>query len=288
LIFGRRRFTRGNHGDSARNGVEVPWSQSYRDRRWQFTAASLDDLELMARFRDGGPLPSGYGKGLDERCVEYPWVLSRLEPGSARVLDAGSTLNYRQILDQPIWRDTRLHIVTLAPEHQAFWDRGISYLYEDLRELPMSDGVYDTVVSISTLEHVGMDNREFTGRSMDAEPCPRGHLRAIAELRRVLEPGGTLLATVPFGRPLDLGTARVFDQAQVDEMVDAFDPKTAACCFFRYTDRGWQTALSEECTDCEYVPWVALPPDQRPAAFPVQADGAAAARAVACLELTTA
>jgi len=214
--------------------------------------------------------------------------MSRLEPGPARVLDAGSTLNYRQLLDQPIWHDKRLHIVTFAPEHQAFWDRGISYLYEDLRDLPMRDATYDLVICISTLEHVGMDNREFTGRPEHAERCARDHLRALVELRRVLRPGGTLLATVPFGRFQDLGTARVFDQELVDELVDAFAPATVACWYYRYSDHGWQTAPSEDCSASEYVPWIALPPERRPPTFPVQPDGAVAARAVACLQLTRA
>src|SRR5215813_3743749 len=35
-------------------------------------------------------IPSGYGRWLDERIVEYPWLFSRLPDGPGRLLDAGS------------------------------------------------------------------------------------------------------------------------------------------------------------------------------------------------------
>jgi Methyltransferase domain len=75
------------------------------------------------------------------------------------MLDASSTLNQAHVVDRFLPRIERLHIVTLAPEADAFIDRGISYVYEDLRDLPYRDSSFDSVACVSTLEQVDMDIR---------------------------------------------------------------------------------------------------------------------------------
>ena len=263
----------------------IPWSDGYMEARQQFVAASLSDPSLMAAFARREALPAGYGLGFDERCVEYPWALARIPPDPGRVLDAGSTLNHAAVLDHPLWQDKVLHIVTLAPDGLAFWERGISYLYEDLRDLPLQDNLYDTVVCLSTLEHVGLDNSGYTRQMAHREQRPRDALLAVDELRRVLKPGGSLLLTIPYGEPLRLPTQWVFDEGRLAEVVDRFGPTSVEETFYRYDSGGWQISEQAACHDCAYVPWIMTPAAQRPPAFPVQADGAAAARAVACLKL---
>jgi len=36
--------------------------------------------------------------------------------------------------------------------------KGISYIFEDLRESCFRDDYFDIVVSLSTIEHIGLDN----------------------------------------------------------------------------------------------------------------------------------
>ena len=103
------------------------------------------------------------------------------------MLDAGSTLNHPHVLIRLRPRVEELHIVTLAPEPQSFPFLDVSYLYADLRELPMRDGTYDRVVSISTLEHVGMDNAQYGDASPRSPTPPRDLAAAMGELRRVLQ-----------------------------------------------------------------------------------------------------
>src|SRR5688572_16844446 len=54
----------------------IPWSPGYIEHRTECLARTLEDKVLLQRFRESDQLPSGYGYRMDERVVEYPWVLS--------------------------------------------------------------------------------------------------------------------------------------------------------------------------------------------------------------------
>lgn len=250
----------------------VPGTPVYEQARRRVIGSVLDNPKLVALFRLGAPLPTGYGVGFDERVVEYPWLAARAPFG--RTLDAGSTLNHQHVLDRMLPHMHALHIVTLAPEAVAFPERGVSYTYCDLRELPFRDGLFDTVISISTLEHVGMDNRRFGAQTPLAEP--RAACRqAVAELRRVLAAGGRLLATVPYGTAEDHGWFRVFDQAELETLLASAAAPSHSLTVYRYDASGWQLSDPGESSAMRYRRFDSpLPPDL-----------ASAARAVACLEL---
>ena len=266
-------------------GKQPSWSLGYDLYRRDFISQMLSDSDVMSRFQTSQPLPPGYGIGLDERCVEYPWLFAQLGAQPERVLDVGSTLNHAFILDHPIWQSKRLHILNLAPENYCYWDLGISYLFEDLRQIPILDNYYDTVVCISTLEHIGAENDRFTRAKTCEENRTGDFVLGMREMYRVLKPFGQLFLTVPFGRYRDLGTQRVFDENLLEQAISAFESKDVIRDFFRYTQQGWQYADKGECKDCEYVDWLMLPVERRPTQFPMQPDGATAARAVACIKL---
>ena len=122
-------------------------------------------------------------------------------------MDAGSALNHDYILEHPIFEKKKLHILTLAPEANCFWKRGVSYLFEDLRNIPTRDSSYDTIVCLSTLEHVGCDNTWYSGQTVHRERHSEDFVIAMQELSRVLKPGGRLFLTVPFGSHRHFGAS---------------------------------------------------------------------------------
>ena len=73
---------------------------------------SLKNEKMLDCFRQGELLPHGYGIGIDERCVEYPWLIAQLDDGPGILLDAGSVLNHDFLLDLPIFRSKMIHILT--------------------------------------------------------------------------------------------------------------------------------------------------------------------------------
>src|SRR5262245_22354312 len=56
----------------------IPWSDGYTKFKNQLLAEILADDAILDRFAHGRALPDAYAPRLDERVVEYPWVLSRL------------------------------------------------------------------------------------------------------------------------------------------------------------------------------------------------------------------
>jgi glycosyltransferase involved in cell wall biosynthesis/SAM-dependent methyltransferase len=252
---------------------EQPWTHEYVELHRRLVSEALGDDGFLRLFTAQQPLPAGYGIGFDERVVEFPWIVAQ-EP-SGRMLDAGSALNHAHVLERIRPLVQTLDIVTLAPEEVAFPHKEVSYLYADLRDLPYRDEHFTTVVSLSTLEHVGMDNTMYGVDAPRADNPEREMGQAVAELIRVLAPGGVFLVTVPYGRREDHGWLRQFDRADVERLIAAVPAREVTCSVYRYSQEGWQLSDLEEAAGAQYRDYLRDP-------HPVP-DLAAAARAVACI-----
>lgn len=253
----------------------VPWTRGYVVHRDAAIRAAIRDPEILQRLRLRSTLPAGYGSGFDERVVELPWSLAQLSDADHAVLDAGSVLNSQHLVEQVLVDGRDMHIATLAPENEAFWRCGISYVYCDLRALPMRACLYDVVLCISTLEHVGFDNSDYLGRHR--RPAAGGdEMTAVTELRRVLRPGGRLVLTVPYGRGVVRTRLRQFDRERLENVASAFGPAAISLEFFRSFARGWQRATQQECDDAAFGSWGSRGNSSESCSLP-------AAEAVACL-----
>ncbi len=266
---------------------QIPWSVGYEIAHDNLIKSTLDDCKLLAQFANNGHLPSGYGIAIDERCVELPWVLAKMQGLSGKILDAGSSLNYSFLVERVLTPGRKLHIITLAPEPQCFANLGVSYLFEDLRRIPIVDDFYDCVVCVSTLEHIGFDNTSFTHRKADCEHRPSDYLAAYREMLRILRPGGSLFITVPFGKYHDYGCFQQFGEREVAALVrSAGDVSKVNVRYFKVKESGeWDIAEAAECSMCESLHWVMGSVRERPRVCPVVSDRAASARAVACFEI---
>ncbi len=87
----------------------------------------------------------------------------------------------------------------------------------DLTALPFADGSIKSISCMHVIEHIGL------GRYGDPID-PDGDIKAIAELKRVLAPGGCLLFVVPVGKPkIDFNRHRIYSY---EHIMDAFSDVT--------------------------------------------------------------
>ncbi|MBR0798237.1 methyltransferase domain-containing protein [Bradyrhizobium jicamae] len=251
-----------------------PFGPGYQTVKRGIITSAID----AGLLQGGKELPLGYGIAMDERVVEYPWVYSRLSK-VGKMLDAGSTFNHDYLLQRAPLRGADLTIMTLAPERRCYWRDGYSYVFGDLRKTMFDDQVFDTIASISTIEHIGLDNQMlYTGDPRNAEADRDGFVPAVKEFRRILRPGGVCLISVPYGKRDNLGWYQVFDRAMIERIIEVFGPTLSHVDYFGYTRNGWSRQSAEALADATI--------------HDVHSgkgrgdDLAASSRAVACLQLT--
>jgi SAM-dependent methyltransferase len=260
-----------------KNG-RVPGASGYRVAKW---------LAVERALAGASERPYGHDDaGLDERVVEYPWVFDRLatrHASGARILDAGSVLNYPPLLSHVRSAGYGpLSIITLRYEGYADVSDDVRYEFADLRSLPYRDDWFSVVISLSTLEHVGMDNAvygDLTTSSVD----PAVEVQcAMQELRRVTMPGGTALLSVPFGLRSNRGWMRVFDAKDLEVLTQSPGWQLEQARFFRVTTDGWRECSMEHAQTAGYNEHLNR---DRPG-VQTAPPSVAAAEAVALVELT--
>ena len=263
-----------------------PWREGYDEYREKCLSEAVNDASLLDDFAENRSLPSGYGYRLDARIIEIPWVLSRIRKTEGRFLDAGSALNYDFMLKSDALREKQTTIVTLAPEAQAFWQFGVSYVFGNLRNLDFRDERFDAIACISTIEHIGMDNTMYANDAVIAQRSdPSEFVLALKELNRVLRNGCSLYITFPFGRYENHGWFQQFDGTLVDALLEAFSPSRHQEVIFQYHPDGWQLSDREACKDCEYFDVHSSKYGHPTSTIEYPPDYPAGERAVACLEL---
>lgn len=112
----------------------------------------------------------------NERSVELALALDYLHGTAAsRTLEIGNVLS---------------HYVPVSHDILDKYEHSPGVLNEDIVDFAPSTP-YERVVSISTLEHVGWDERPRE---------PAKVLRAYQSIRQLVRPGGSILLTCPFGQ----------------------------------------------------------------------------------------
>jgi len=149
---------------------------------------------------------------VNERVAEIPFVLRnlRLPPGS-RVLDVGSRWSLLPLYLTHL--GYRVVATDIAPVPAA--GAGPTFVRADMRRPPFRPATFDGVTMVSTLEHVGIGFYDAARGSED-------DVVLMLELRALVRPGGSLLLTVPFGRPGVGPLQRSYDGARLRRVTDGW------------------------------------------------------------------
>lgn len=230
------------------NGM-IPWTEGYVEYKKQEIINSINDTDFLDKIKKKN-LEKRFGFRLDDRIVEYPWIFSQINSSKQKLLDAGSTFNFEFILDHPRLENKEISIFTFEPENVAFFEKRISYVYGDLRDLPFKDDLFHMVICQSTLEHIDMDNSMYgynIPHNKDSNVKSYEYLKAISELMRVLKKCGRLLLTFPFGKFENHGFFQQFDKEMLNRIITKYeDAGNFSIDFFKYQMDGWEFSTSEE------------------------------------------
>lgn len=218
-------------------------------------------------------LPLKYGVGLGERVIEIPWALSQIPKEKGIHLDAGSSLNFKKILNHKKIKNKNIIIQNLNVEKQNYPSQNISYIYGDLRQQIFKDQYFDSITCISVLEHIGMDNTKYTGKKMYKENNSKDYQEVIKNFKNIIKKKGICLITVPYGKNKSYGWLQIFDKKMLNELVKTFSPTSSEIQFFKYTEKGWIRSTEEQCKDCGY-----------PTEWP-RKDKCVGSEAIACIKL---
>jgi SAM-dependent methyltransferase len=147
-----------------------------------------------------------------ERLVEYEFVARNLilSQKQAAILDIGSG---NSILAEAIskfgkgkWAVFRVDI-----------EKSNCDIRMDARMTGFRKAVFDQVICISTIEHIGIGT-DYTGCYDDDD----GDIKTIKEIVRVLKKGGNAIITVPYGKVMK-PTHRVYDRRALSRLLDVDD-----------------------------------------------------------------
>ena len=254
----------------------IPWSLGYEQFRWRLIDESVRKVLECDEHSPFSP-PAAYGIGVDERCVEYPWVFNHLKKSKGRLLDAGSTLNQKRLIDRSIADRFQISFVNLAIENTCLFPLPVSYVLGDLCDLPFQNNWFDVSTCISVLEHIGMDNSIY-GHSHSENKITEKQwswTSAVNELIRVTKPDGRILITVPVGCFMNYGFFQQFDSEMVQELERLLGQHgTVFSRFFRYQGTGWAECNSHSWQDAvSFNPHTGVGKGE---------DGAAHCRAIGC------
>ena len=145
------------------------------------------------------------GTGFDQHYIYHPAWAARIvaEIGPDFHVDISSSLTFCTLVSAFV----PVRFYDYRPAELNLSD--LESLPSDLMALPFADNSIRSLSCMHVVEHVGLGRY---GDPLD----PDGDLKAVAELRRVLAPGGDLLFVVPTGRSrLMFNTHRIYSHAQV-------------------------------------------------------------------------
>lgn len=182
------------HRKSSRTGVSIPIYSLVTEH------SSSNTTHNGIRRLDTDGLLGGI---ISERVVEYGFLSRNLMPSriNMKVLDVGSersavTSALSNFGNNKKWHVFGIDIAKGSPKLFEEWKEKSPFvlLRMDARMMGFRDEVFDKVICISTVEHIGIQPTPHFVSEYDA----LGDVKAFTEIFRILKKGGRVILTVPY------------------------------------------------------------------------------------------
>ena len=141
-------------------------------------------------------------KAVNERIVEYPFLFNQIlkDKPPKKILDFGCTRSWLSIALSSMGYDvTGIDLREFDYEHKNF-------TFSKTNILDLDEKNFDFVVSLSTIEHVGLG-------AYDKEVINDDLAKVLKKIEHLLKPQGKLILTLPVGKP------------SIDEFTRSFAPE---------------------------------------------------------------
>ena len=181
-----------------RRGLALSKSQS---------VSSFDVFQYL-QYDASGDHPESY---IDAECAFAASALAEHNP--SRILDIGS---YRHFI---LGLLASRSVTTLDVQPRAAACANETVLNGDAKSLPIADSSFDAIVSLCTLEHLGL-GRYGDPIDLDADRT------AFGEMVRVLRPGGLLIlsTTITRARPqIAFNAHRIYSHAMIEDFASGLE-----------------------------------------------------------------
>lgn len=182
----------------------------------------------------------GFQVVVSEQIVENAMVMRHLQADDRDILDFGA---FESIL--PLSLSALGHRVTVLDQRRyPFRHPNLTVLCRDIFDATLAiDRQYDVVLSISTVEHLGLGG--YNDMIMPDADC-----RGVEVLWNLVRPGGRLMISVPAGRPVIQRGYRVYDQQRIEQV---FPHATTVAWFYKEGREGiWRQADATAVSDIVY------------------------------------
>ena len=199
---------------------------------------------VVARLLTGGAEVGS----VNERIVELPYVYAALATVDLDkpVLDLGAAES-----------TLALSLASSGRRTYAVEPRGYPYPHPNLEVVSLPVDAWEgpteplgAVISLSTIEHLGLGSYELDGGRPDADR------EALTQMKGWLAPDGVLVMTAPYGRASIDSLQRVYDAAGLERLLEGWTVRDLRFCVHRDT-LTWEPCVAEDLAGAE-VPGVVL------------------------------
>lgn len=189
-----------------------------------------------------------------ERVAEYAFIASLLKKNKPlSIVDVGCVLNNPVIVDY-VEHQSRVYFLNPALETVHYKKYGYFKFSLSDWHLPLT---FSLVTCLSTIEHIGFDNTRYGVNEFDQgwdwSRCIEEVVRDIEKLYSMTEPGGTMVASCPYGHDeyvlhppvTGVRTAQVLHLGHVEALRKEFGCRIEIITL-RLSEIGWEHCNPDE------------------------------------------